>query len=204
MGEYAIRKSDGSNIKIGTMEDMYYLRADQIGRIQGQRGSVDPSDRKTAEKLRFRFPFPWEDDIAPGDFADHNFGLSVHGADLPEEIDHYPIQFANSRGLLVSLPCPEGKEGKASGLKFHYNGYGGKVRIVQQKLVGDRLVLICECGSCGAKYRLPELTDAADIIARLNEEADAADKRATEGGAALRAIVQRIVDGYTKPNYWSV
>lgn len=201
MGEYAIRKSDGANIKIGTMEDMYYLRADQVSLIQGQRGSIDPRQRDTAEKIRFRFPFPWEDDIAPGDFPDHNFGLSVHGADLPEEIDHHPIQFSNPRGILVSLPCPESKEGKESGLRFHYNGYAGNVRIVQQRLYNERLVLVCECGSCGAKYRLPDLSDAQPIIDRMRQQAEAAESRGTDATGS-RTIIQRIIDGYTKPNHW--
>jgi hypothetical protein len=55
MGEYATY--NGENIKLGTCESMYYLRADQRHLISGYR--FDGGDR-------FRFPFPDEDDIEPG------------------------------------------------------------------------------------------------------------------------------------------
>lgn len=54
MGEYAMY--GGHQIKIGTCEDMYYLRADQAQRVRPERGSVDPF--RQAPEIRFRFPWP--------------------------------------------------------------------------------------------------------------------------------------------------
>lgn len=207
MGEYATRKSDGQTIKIGTMEEMYYLRADQLHLIEPQRGNYDPRQRKIAENLRFRFPFPWEDKLAPGGEMDHDASLPVRGADLPEEFDHSTIQFRSQRGILVSLPCPESKEGRESGLKFHYNGYAGKLHIVQQRLIGDQLALVCKCGSCGAKFRLPTLNDAQPIVDALLKEADQKEEfphHATGWDpVTLREVARRIVSGYTARNFFN-
>lgn len=198
MGEYATRLSDKQNIKIGTCEDMLYLRADQVHLIEGQRGSFDPRDPKIAKALRFRFPFPNEDDVPPGAFDDPFLGMSLQEVEVPEGVEHTQVQFSNRRGLLVNLPCPESKECKESGLRVHYNGYSGKVRIVQQRLWGGHLALVCECGSCGAKYRLPTLEDARPILDVLADKSR--DKSTRE---YYQLIADRIVAGYTAPNYWN-
>ena len=66
MGEFAIYRGD--RIKVGTCEEMYYLRADQRSLISGY--SFDAGDR-------FRFPFPDEDTIEPGQFSDSPHGIWV-------------------------------------------------------------------------------------------------------------------------------
>lgn len=215
MGEYA--KYKGEEIKIGTCEDMYYLRADQARKVLPLRGNVDPV--KDADGIRFRFPFPDEDSIEPGAFNDFNRTIGVWGVEVPEEIDHSSLQFTrnypSSGGILLSAPCPESKEGKASGLRYHYNGYNGKVQIAQQRLVDGQLVLICQCGSCGAAYRCPTIEDAQPIIDALLKEADSDDHQdrlsaqhhgcepSTSRGDFRREIARRIVAGYCEPNAWS-
>ena len=62
MGEYA--KYNGQQIKIGTCESMYYLRADQAHLVQAMSGNVNPIT--DCESIRFRFPFPEEDGCKPG------------------------------------------------------------------------------------------------------------------------------------------
>jgi hypothetical protein len=68
MGEYGTYL--GNNIKIGTCEDMYYLRADQ-------RHLVKAAALHDLTDIRFRFPFPDEDHRQPGDFDDYDRGLTV-------------------------------------------------------------------------------------------------------------------------------
>jgi hypothetical protein len=209
MGEYAQRNSDGDSIKIGTCEDMYYLRADQADQITSTRGSLDPQNEQTAQRIRFRFPFPEEDNILPGDFTDHDKGLTAYGIEVPEEVEHRKIQFT-APGILVSLPCPESKEAKESGLPFHYNGHKGKVQIIQQRLVDGALVTICKCGSCGAAYRLPTLEDAQPIADAFAKQA-AIERRDYESGRSLDKtrgdyfdqVASRILAGYTQKNYWN-
>ena len=60
MGEYALRKSDRESIKIGTCEDMYYLRYEDQDKVIPESGSDFGN--------RWRIPFPSEDNILPGDY----------------------------------------------------------------------------------------------------------------------------------------
>lgn len=66
MGEYALY--EGERIKIGSCEEMFWLRAEQADLVTPVAGSVDPV--KHRGKLLFRFPFPDEDGTAPGSFED--------------------------------------------------------------------------------------------------------------------------------------
>lgn len=205
MGEYAKVKGTGEEVKIGTCEDMYYLRADQADAVWPVRGNVDPV--RDANGIRFRFPWPDEDGIAPGGFDDHDRGLVVWGATAPE-IDHHRVQFKADNGYLVSLPCPEGDgavfDAKGEPLTIHRNGYGGAVRIVQQRYWEGRLVLVCECKGCSARYRCPTLADAASVLEGLaaiaEREIRTAELNGTPGNADIGAryleIARRIVAGY--------
>lgn len=218
MGEYAMRISDRTEIKIGTCEQMYYLRADQVHLVEGLRGSVDPRQREQAEQIRFRFPFPQEDRTLPGDFDDYDYGLGLYGIEPPEDIDHYSVQFTRnypqSGGVILSIPCPRGKEGKANLVKVSYNGYNGPVHIHSQRLVDGKLVLILRCGDCGALYRVPTLDEAKPVLDVLEKYAADGDREAkissdhykqpiASQGDFYREIARRIVAGYTEPNFWT-
>lgn len=217
MGEYA--KYNGEQIKIGTCEQMYYLRADQVRLVSAERGSVDPHNRETAGRIRFRFPFPDEDTTQPGAFIDYQRSLFVYGVEAPEGVDHGTLQFTRnyptSGGIILSTPCPESAAGKASGLKFHHNGYSGKVGINSQRLIDGKLKLVCSCGSCGCLWRYDTLEDCAPILAALEQDAKSRDHetlianqrtgavQCTSAGTYYREVARRIVAGYTQPNYWT-
>lgn len=210
MGEYA--KYGRSEIKIGTCENMYYLRYDQRHMVKAMSGNVDPV--RDAKELRFRFPWPDEDGIAPGAFnGDHDRALGFHDVPLPDggDIDHGTVQFsAYGGGFLVSLPCPESSAGQSAvlrsptgefPLKFHRNGYMGAVLLCQQRLWEGRLVCVCRCGGCGERYRLPTLADAQPLIDSCMREVDTARNgvisRRDDGRAArYEEIARRIAAGY--------
>jgi len=210
---------NGEQIKIGTCEQMYYLRADQVGLIRPQRGSVNPRSVDHAQSIRFRFPFPQEDNVKPGAFQDHDYGLGLWGIEPPEDIDHGSLQFTRNYpsggGLLLSIPCPRGKEGKASPVKVHYNGYNGAVHIHSQRLMDGQLRLVLRCGDCGALYRVDSLEDCQPVLDCLEKEAASRDHEAkianqrpgaeqcSSPGGYWREIARRIVAGYTEPNFWS-
>lgn len=61
MGEFA--KFNGTEIKIGTCENMYYLRADQAPLVLPVPNSLDPVAQ--AASIRFRFPFPTPAESGP-------------------------------------------------------------------------------------------------------------------------------------------
>jgi hypothetical protein len=179
MGEYA--RFSGTSIKIGTCESMYYLRADQARMVEPESGSVDPV--RDAEHIRFRFPFPDEDAIAPGGFEDYNRRIRLDGMRPPAELaeDHYSVQFHHDHGYNLSVRCPESVPNTDAygmrvelpdGLVVHRNGFRGAVFLSQQVYHEGMLVPVLSC-ACGMAWRLCTLEDAADLLAAL----DAMDKR---------------------------
>lgn len=199
MGEYALYQ--GYRIKIGTCEDMYYLRADQAHLVTPVSGSLDPV--KEAEQIRFRFPFPDEDRIEPGRFGNYARALGLHDVDYgPAE--HRRVQWTSNgtgaagRGALTMTPCPLSSDWP-EGLKAMYNGFSGNVQIRQQRLIEGALWLVCECGICGAAYRVPP-GDLDPIIDKLAAEARLHDAHDDPTRADYyREISLRILAGYTGP-----
>jgi hypothetical protein len=217
---------NGKQIKIGTCEEMYYLRAEQAFMVRPLSGNVDPRDERVATELRFRFPFPDEDGTPPGAFEDCDRGVVVEAefeAEFQQRFEHSTVQFHGGPGYVVSLPCPESPQGRAleksAGTRFWKNGWRGgtgNVKIMQQRLLAGQLVLVCACPSCGAKYRLPSLADAAPVILACLKQVEEARREAAgaglagdTGAARTRAeffleLAKRIRAGYEGPNPWRV
>lgn len=173
MGEYA--KYLGQEVKIGTCENMYYLRADQAGQVEAVRGSVDPvADR---DALRFRFPFPDEDEGEPGSFDDYNRAAKIPGWTLPEGFDHVSgsVQFKAEPGYLLSLPCPEGGN-LPEGIRVGKNGWSGGYGVRAQRFIEGAWWTIVSCGSCGEMWRLPREV-AATVAEAFIAEAERTEYR---------------------------
>lgn len=184
MGEYATYK--GSSVKIGTCEDMYYLRYDQRDAVTHERNSVDPV--ADAPALRFRFPFPDEDGIEPGSskFHDNGFhrGIAVNGYEMPTGVDHSSVQFVAQAGYNVCLPCPEsekytdnarGARSLTAEINVHRNGFSGSVQLVAQKFVeGVGVVPILRCGGCGAMWREQEPAKIEELAVTFRSQGDRA------------------------------
>jgi hypothetical protein len=170
MGEYA--QYNGSDIKLGTCENMYYLRADQRHLIDGYKFALDIE--------RFRFPFPDEDDVEAGAFKDHSRGVRIPGWSLPATLsgdEHGSVQFTSSAGYVLSIPCPEqfGTPGigpvDVEGVNVHRNGFNGYPVVRQQALRGGVWVTLVSCGACGCLHRLDTLEDAEPVIEAFRNEA---------------------------------
>jgi hypothetical protein len=183
MGEYATRKSDGQNIKIGTCDSMYYMRASQIEEVSGY------DFASCLYGIRFRFPFPDEDGRQVGDLDEpgHDFdrAVRVDGVTAPKEIDHYSVQFKADNGYLMSVQCPESlssdkllvhdidPDAEVKVVKVHKNGYGGAVGVHSQKWVAadedgpERLVTVMRCLGCGSLYRLHDWSMAEEVVVAL-------------------------------------
>jgi hypothetical protein len=212
MGEYATH--NGESIKIGTCEDMYYLRADQAEKVQPESGNVDPL--RDAAGIRFRFPFPDEDQLEPGCFDKYNRSLPlyVEQSEIPA-FDHYSVQFRADVGYLMSLPCPEAKS--YAGPVVHKNGWvGGTARLVQQRVWEGALVVVVACPGCDARYRLETLEMAEPYILAARSTADRLEHAATidprRGQISPRdwdssinfwhMVADRMTVGYTNPPAW--
>jgi hypothetical protein len=137
MGENA--KYHGEVIKIGTCENLYWLRASQRTLVTKAPNSLDANDPSIRGVLRFRFPWPDEDGDAPGSFENFDRADEVPGFEVPEGVvDH-------------KSSCPR-KAAQA---------------ICQQRYaVPPRclLAVVCRCTGCGVRYRLPTFEDALPLI----------------------------------------
>lgn len=211
MGEYA--NVDGERVKIGTCEDMYYMRADQMDRVSG---GDWPHIQRSLNVVRFRFPFPDEDGAAPGSFGDYSRGFSIPGYTLPATLSgdqHHTVQFTATPGYVLSIPCPEqfGQPGMTvnlpNGLSVGRNGFNGGPKIVQQAFRDGVLVTLLRCGACGAVHRLDTIEDARPVIEALRAEAVRQEPSmgpwkdrypvGSMGRKMLEGIAQRIEDGYS-------
>lgn len=206
MGEHATYA--GQSVKIGTCEDMYYLRADQRDEIEGYDFS-----QPVLDVIRFRFPFPDEDGTEPGRYDDYSRGVRIPGWSLPAELsgdEHHSIQFKNDAGYLLSIPCPEqyGQPGMKvelpNGLTVHRNGWNGGPVVRQQAFRGGHLVTIVSCGACGALHRLDTLEDARPVIDAFYAEAERQEwtrngyvpAHSLQSRLNLQTIAERIEAGY--------
>lgn len=196
MGEYAKLIGSGEEVKIGTCEDMLYLRFDQRLQVWPQHHSLNPNGAEELEVIRFRFPWPDEDNVKPGYFSDPFRRLAVH-VPAPEGVEHGHVQFvAKQEGYNVCLPCPEGPNANDHGLTVHRNGFAGPTFLVQQAVRNGRLVAICEC-VCGRRYNLPTIIDAEPLCKDILAKAEQALNRKDDQRAKyLVEVARRIREGY--------
>lgn len=167
MGEYAKRKSDGVEIKIGTCEDMYYLRYEDRGKVSKIPNSLDPSD---CDGLRFRLPFPDEDNILPGQYEDYNRGLRLYQSvnagtasawhqDFTDEStmsDPGIIQLKHeTSGLLLNVPCYHGHKlpEVTAPIQAFWNGKGHSLELSSIKAHRGDVLPVVGCRHCGGKWR---------------------------------------------------
>ena len=66
MGEYARRKSDNVEIKVGTCRSMYYIRYEDREKVKQVSWSCNPA---TEANLLWRLPVESEDNILIGDYS---------------------------------------------------------------------------------------------------------------------------------------
>ena len=201
MGEYA--NYGRSKIKIGTCEDLYYLRYDQRHQVTALPGNVDATNAQHQEHLRFRFPFPFEDSTEPGAFENYHLGYTVPGGyRLPDDYEkHGRVQFTASAGYNTCLPCPESKAGRdfQEHTRIHRNGFPGAVAVVMQKKVDGELRTIVRCNGCHAMWQLPHEEAIKVAEAFTNEAEQLKDRDITRAQYAAK-IAARILAGYHEKN----
>ena len=156
MGEYARRKIDGQEVKIGTCNRMYYCRYDQINKINYAYNS---------DNLIWRIPNPDEDGTLPGDY---NYSLLREGVFVPWKLkldtsklkredaailkQTGTIQLSDKRmGLLVNIKCPHGLPLEQDGntqCSLVYNGHQNTLHLCGLKNTPKELTVVFTCASC--------------------------------------------------------
>jgi hypothetical protein len=205
MSEHAyFRGKRVKRVKIGTCEDMYYLRADQAHLVTLDDQEPHPTDPLNDwADIRFRFPWPDEDDVDPGEFDDHNRSLVIpaHLMSIPAQIRHERVQFASVYRpdyLLVTL-CPELILANHIDAMTVTRQSGGAVELIQQRVHGGKLVAVARCVACRSTWRMPTIDDAMPLVVAVRCMADRAGKAGGEGeerAAFLHAVADRVMAGY--------
>ena len=166
MGEYA--RINGQSVKIGTCEDMYYLRAEDAHKAQKEPHSLDAA---TCLGLRFRLPFPDEDGVQIGHYDDPFRGFRLYRMvkDKASRVDYCedfaPHDLSDAKpgnlqlrheasGLLLNVPCHHGvKLPEITGATAFWNGKGYSLELIQIKRVAPgQYVPIVQCRHCGNKW----------------------------------------------------
>jgi hypothetical protein len=106
MGEFAKRISDGQEIKIGTCENMYYIRYEDRSKVLQLPNSLDCSEQLN---LYWRLPFPDEDNIDIGNYGNYTRAYTLFDFRI-EGSEQYPgrFQMHHENGLLLSVACYHG------------------------------------------------------------------------------------------------
>lgn len=160
MGEYAKRKIDNTEFKIGTCEDMFNCRYDQLGEI---------TYPYMSNNLFWRIPTPDEDGTLPGDY---NCSLLREDGYIPWKLMIDTSKFSNDdivdmqktgtiqlkepkMGLLVNIRCPHGfpmeqfkinKEGTI--ISMGYNWHQDTLYLKGLKNEPSEMKVLVECSAC--------------------------------------------------------
>lgn len=158
MGEYAIRKSDNREIKIGTCESMYYLRFFDRDKVRPIPGNIDPMDESILSQLRWRLPYPEEDHIEPGNY-DGPAGKDVllYGFNQNEgEVNPGSFQVYTKYGMLLNIPCYHGEKLlEGEGIHACWNGKGPGYKLKYLKFIDGEPYGVYGCVQCGEEWRRP-------------------------------------------------
>ena len=164
MSEYAKRKIDSKEFKIGTCEDMFNCRYDQISEV---------AYPYMSDNLYWRIPTPDEDGIQPGDF---NHSLLRHDIYTPWKLKIDASRFSEEdkagmkqrgffqlrepkMGLLVNIRCSHGfpmeqfknnKEGDI--ISMGYSGYQDILYLKGLKNEPNELKVLVECSACESMW----------------------------------------------------
>lgn len=200
MSEYATRKIDNKEFKIGTCEDMFKCRYDQLGEI---------TYPYMSDNLCWRIPTPDEDGTLPGDY---NYSLLQEDGYIPWKLRIDTSKFSNDdiagmkqqgffqlrepkMGLLINIRCPHGfpmeqfkqnKEGDI--ISMGYNGHQDTLYLKGLKNEPTELKVLVECSACESMWSLSfnEIEPAIESIwmrlRLLRQISEYHDNRSVEKG----------------------
>jgi hypothetical protein len=166
MGEYAVRISDNQEVKIGTCEDMFYLRFSDRNLVRRLSGNIDVNVDAEAAQCRFRLPFPDEDGLKPGEYDNFNRFQELYNHNNERYTVAHPetgvIQVHHKSGILINLPCYHGEklpEIKSNGVHVFWNGKDpGHIVLSSLRCVkngeGLRVLPVLRCKYCDHAWRV--------------------------------------------------
>lgn len=160
MGEYATHK--GKEIKIGTCEQMYYIRFEDRFAVEKLENSLDCSNTLN---LNWRIPVPKEDGIAPGHYDSYICDVRIDNNGLELCENKGTVQLHNDFGLLINVDCGHGislpKE--TDQIKAFWNGKREHIVLSAMKNTLNDIRMVITCRACGSAWNC----DFEDIESRI-------------------------------------
>jgi hypothetical protein len=156
MGEFA--NYAGQKIKIGTCDEMLYLRYEDRHLVEWIKGNVDAASDMG---LKWRLPFSDEDDSGPGRYADPFRAVQLRRGNewfrCPEAAEQGgTIQMTHPCGYLLNVPCYHGEklpgEGKPHGIQWNGRA-GGFYELVHVKNTAEGVLPVIRCRFCREAWR---------------------------------------------------
>ncbi len=105
MGEYARRKSDNVKIKVGTCEQMYYVRYEDRNKFDKLAGNIDINN---TFDLFWRLPYPDEDLILPGDYDDYDRGIDLKNFSFKPDVMKTGVITLYGDCMRMNITCYHG------------------------------------------------------------------------------------------------
>ncbi len=178
MGEFALYR--GERVKIGTCDSMYYLRWEDRHKVKATSGSVNPVKDLG---LRFRLPFPDEDNEEPGGYCKQPFArgsVLAAGFSFPDSVENPgTVQMHHGGGLLVNVKCYHGEKLPEGNQDFSaaWNGKSpSHYELRHVKTTQEGVIPVIGCRWCREMWRstwdevLPHLD--AEMHVRLKHHAE--------------------------------
>lgn len=163
MGEYARRKCDNVEIKIGVCEAMYYLRYEDRDKVKQLPSSINPAGEMN---LLWRIPTFEEDQTKPGDYKDKT-GIPLRKISSDGTIEQYndsrlgeipgTIQATAADGLMVIVKCFHGEKTPEKGgdvINITWNGKYTGYELKYLKNTEDGIKPVIGCKHCGSSIVL--------------------------------------------------
>jgi len=182
MGEYAKLKTTGEDVKIGTCENMYYLRFEDRYKV-----IYDCS----FDGCRFRLPFPDEDKEEIGNYREYERGIDLipyYDEEMKQtfyfdniykkyyEEQKGTIQLHHQSGLLINVSCYHGYQlpdtNNSKDFKVFFNGKTSwsfelsqvKIQLNKETKVKE-LIPIVRCKHC----KIPFRADWASVLLHVRK-----------------------------------
>ena len=144
MGEYAFY--NGTQIKIGTCNEMLYLRYEDRHKVKPIVNNVDPA---TEYDLIFRLPYPDEDHLGPGNYDDPFRGIPLDGQFASEGLEPGITQATTPFGILINLPCYHGLQlPEIQDCKTFWNGWRDHLHLSGVRNTRTGLLPMIRCDAC--------------------------------------------------------
>lgn len=176
--------------KIGTCENMYYIRLSQAKKL-AELGARDDDgitfkSMMTDNVTRFRFPWPDEDGREKAGLFYSNVTVHDRGFTIPVpehiEVGHCDICVGNQprnqsgHNVNIFLPCPHSEEFARLGLRTSHGGVGQQHITIKYHAIRDGVrTTLFECARCGQLQRMSN-EELAEIKTYAREHFEAIAK----------------------------